>query len=392
MIKKIAIVLYTNGLQYDDRVRKEIQSMQLADDKLKFFIYCLTPEKNEYEGVTAYGVPYKNLGLFFRRILPSKHFLFLKAFELYFYLYRILKKEYDLLWFADPETFLFPLLLKNKMIIWDLHELPMLLCKSQFSKMLFHRIERNCCCILHANQERIDYLVNNKAIKQVEKHFPIRNLPDKEIDLPINIEDESKLIEFEEWVDTKTCVYLQGIGSNARKGEEILSAICGINDLYAVVVGNFNPDIKNALQEKYGALIDERFFWAGMISQHVTYKYIRKCKFGIVFYSALSPNNYLCESNRMYQILCCGKPVIVGCNPTMKNYIIGNSYGIALDDDGSDIERIQKGIFELLQEYDFYVNNILGSKDMLYWDIYNSFFEDMLGNINERHSLECIKH
>ena len=57
-ICRIAMVIYTD-LRFDDRVRKEILTIQRIFPNVSFKIFVLFPDNRNEEGVTDYGVPYK---------------------------------------------------------------------------------------------------------------------------------------------------------------------------------------------------------------------------------------------------------------------------------------------------------------------------------------------
>ena len=119
---KIALVLYTQGIDYDDRIRKEILSIQKLYPNISFKIFAVEPKNREEEGLTSYGVPYRIPFLRSREKYASASHTMLKAWDFY----RSIKKDlrqFDAVWCADPETFIFVLMLHGKPIAWDLHEL-----------------------------------------------------------------------------------------------------------------------------------------------------------------------------------------------------------------------------------------------------------------------------
>ena len=56
---KIALVLYTHGLDYDDRIRKEMLSVKALYPNVSFKVFAVEPKNREEEGITSYGVPYR---------------------------------------------------------------------------------------------------------------------------------------------------------------------------------------------------------------------------------------------------------------------------------------------------------------------------------------------
>ena len=122
----IALVLYTQGLDYDDSIRKEILSIQKIYSNVKFKIFAVEPKNREEEGISSYGVPYRIPYLESRDKYASGTHTLAKAWDFYKSIKNDLK-AFDAIWCADHETFLFVLFTRNKQVIWDLHELPVAL-------------------------------------------------------------------------------------------------------------------------------------------------------------------------------------------------------------------------------------------------------------------------
>lgn len=85
-----------------------------------------------------------------------------------------------------------------------------------------------------------------------------------------------------------------------------------------------------------------------------------RCAFSLIFYKNTSANNWYCEPNRMFQNVINGNPVIVGNNPPMKDFVENGGYGVMVETDGSDVEKIKAGIKALLENYDTYKKNVTG--------------------------------
>ena len=68
---RIALVIKTDGLEYDDRVRKEILTTQKLFPNVEFKIFVMFPENKETDGVTSYGVPYHSVYIPSRDKYPS---------------------------------------------------------------------------------------------------------------------------------------------------------------------------------------------------------------------------------------------------------------------------------------------------------------------------------
>lgn len=361
--KNIALVIKTDGLEYDDRVRKEILTVQKLYPSIRFKIFVMLPENKEATGVTGYGVPYKSVYIPSRDKYPSAKKTALKSYEFYKFIKEDLK-NFDAIWCANEDTAVIAAMVSNKHLLWDLHELPTSLMRGMTKKLLLRYIFSRCKVVVHANDQRKDYLKRIGVIKKIEKHFSLRNFPNFE---DIDGEYDDKYREFIEWKGENRCVYLQGLTTDARSAYESISSVLQVNNLRAAVIGKFDEKSKEKLVKEYGDDFNKRVFFVGKIPQLKIPQYMKQCCMTLVFYKNTRANNYYCEANRFYQAVILGLPVVVGCNPTMKELVDTNKYGVSIDDDGRSVDKITKGIQEVLEHYDYYCNNVKMNQDKLLW-------------------------
>ena len=362
---KIALVLYTQGLDYDDRIRKEILSIQRLYPNVRFKIFAVEPKNREEEGVTSYGVPYRIPYLKTRdKYAPSSHTLE-KALDFYKAV-RDELKAFDALWCADIETFPFVLLSKMKFILWDHHELPLAFVNKFYMRWLYRWMEHKCKIIIHANQPRLDYMSKMGLVSNRNKHFVLRNYPDfNEIDS----EYDDTYHSFVQWLGDDKCVYLQGLTGPARADVESIGAVLAVSDLKAVVVGNITENQMKGFEEKYGKeQLAERICFVGRQKQLKTPQYIRKCILSLVFYKKTSMNNWYCEPNRLFQNIINGNPVVVGSNPPMKELVDNYEVGVCADTDGSDQEKMVAAIHKVLNNMDEIKAKLASTQGQWLWD------------------------
>ena len=372
---KIALVIYTSSLDYDDRIRKELVSIKKLYPNVKFKIFALYYKNDAEEGVTSYGVPYKVYSLKSREKYPSDTHLLYKSWEFY----KIVKpelKEFDAVWCADFHVFLFALLLHGKPMLWDLHELPMAIMYRWWGRSLFRFIERKMRVIIHANEQRRAHMESLGMIKHPEKHYVLRKYPDfNEIDS----EYDDTYNKFVEWLGDSKCVYLQGIQGKDRADLESTSAVLDVEGLKLVVIGRTNDSLKDMLVSKYGKKeIDERVFFTGMIKQLKTPQYIRKCIMSLVFYKKTEMNNWFCEPNRLFQNVINGNPVVVGNNPPLKELVDEYGVGVCADTDGSDQEKITEAIREVLEKQDVLKKNLAAAEGNWLWGSQEKVISDFM--------------
>lgn len=361
---KVALVLYTQGIDYDDRIRKEMLSIMKLYPNVSFKIFAVEPKNREEEGISSYGVPYRIPYLKSRDKYASASHTIAKAWDFYKTIRKDLK-EFDAVWCADIETFLFVLFNCRKPLLWDLHELPGRFMHSKPMKTLFRFLEKKCDVMIHANGARRQILIEKGYVSDPEKHYVLRNYPEfNEIDS----EYDELYHKFEAWLGGNQCVYLQGMVAPDRAPYESVSAVLSYPDLKAVVVGRFDNKALDQLKQEYGEELEKRVFFTGMVKQLKTPQYIRKCFMALVFYKNTELNNWYCEANRFYQNILNDNPVVVGSNPPMKELVDKYGFGIAIDSDGSNVQDIKEGIQQLISNYDTYKQNIAKHKENLLWN------------------------
>lgn len=361
---KIALVLYTHGLDYDDRIRKEILSIQKIYPNIKFKIFAVEPNNREEEGITSYGVPYRIPYLKSRDKYPSSSHTIYKAWD-FFKTVKPSLKGFDAVWCADEQPLFFLLFLYGKNLIWDLHELPGMMMGQPVKRMLFRIAEKRVKVMIHANNPRLDYLKSIGMVKFPAKHFVLRNYPDfNEIDS----EYDDTYHQFATWLGDDLCVYIQGINDRTRADIESVSAVLDVEGLKAVVVGKVEPDLKDRIVAKYGEdIVNRRLFFTWRIKQLKTPQYIRKCIMSLVFYKKTSMNNWYCEPNRLFQNIINGNPVVVGSNPPMKELVERYGVGVCAETDGKEKDKIVSAIERVLKNLNEYKSNINKAKDQWLW-------------------------
>lgn len=362
------MVLYTQGLEYDDRIRKEILSITGRHPEITFEIFAVTPKNAKEDGKTEYGVTYHIPFLKSREKYKSGTHTLAKAYDFYKTVAPELKR-FDAVWCADIETFLFPSLLsKRKPLIWDLHELPAPFMRNRIMRNIFKFLAHKCTLMYHANESRIDCLRELDMISSNTPNIAIRNYPQKNL-----VEEQTpafeKMDEFKKWRNGRKCIYLQGVSSMIRRPIESVSAIMDSSGFCGVVVGGYPEEAMKAIREKYSEKeLNEKIFFAGKVPQIQTKNFIAECVLGLVFYQTNSLNNTYCEPNRMFQTIIMGKPVVVGCNPPMKSIVGKYNAGIALNSDGGDVEEIKSAISEIDTNYYSYRQNTEEARTNITWE------------------------
>lgn len=361
---KIALVVKNDGLEYDDRVRKEILTVQKLYPNIKFKIIAMLERNEEYEGVTSYGVPYKSVFIPARDKYPSAQKIILKAWQFY----RATEKDlrnFDAVWLTNLDCVFISMFIRNKRILWDLHELPQQLMGNKIKENILKYLFKRAKVVVHANMYREKYLESIGLVTEPKKHYAIRNYPNFE---DVDSEYDDKYYSFLSWKKNRRCVYLQGLFDDSRSPYESISAVLRTKELVAVVVGSCDDTVKRRLEEEYGEEFRNRILFMGRIAQLKIPQYSGQCYTTMVFYQNVEPNNYYCEANRFYQSIIMGLPVVVGDNPSMKELVDQYKFGISINDDGKDISKILKGLNQVIDNYEEFHQNCLKYRDKLLWE------------------------
>lgn len=361
---KIAFILFSNGLEYDDRIRKEMFSIRELLGEVEFKIFAFHGDNHSETGVLSYGVPFEFVSIRSRGGKKSLLSMLRKEYDFYSQIKPKLK-GFDLLWVCDDQPFFFPLF-SRKPIIWDLHEIPTSIIGTRIKNYIFHRMESRCRYLIHANQERLEYLIANKIVKSPKKNLILRNVPDQDW-LAQRDSFSSSFLQFKKWLQEDEYIYLQGLNGGSRYPMETLSSIMEAKCIKAVVVGNVPDEIIRAVSYKYPDLAQYIYF-TGQVVQSETAAFLGNCKFSIVFYKTDTPNNTYCEPNRMFQSLGIGKPVLAGSNSPMRNIIEKYGNGIVLYGDGGNVEENVRGIHCMLDSYDNILKLTQESMNCFKWE------------------------
>ena len=227
-------------------------------------------------------------------------------------------------------------------------------------------MERRCKWLIHANQERLDYLRDQGVVKRLQKNLILRNYPDQEWLKAGNLESKA-FMKFKEWLGDDEYIYIQGVNGPDRFAWETLSAVMESKTIKAVVIGSVPNEIKEKLSSTYTGT-EKYIYYTGQVVQLDTAAFIFHCKFSIVFYNTKTPNNRYCEPNRMFQCLGMGKPVIVGCNEPMRNIINQYGNGIAISTDGGNMNGIVVAIKQMQEKYNEYFAKAKQYKNDFSWE------------------------
>ncbi len=303
MTTKVLMLIKTSGLEYDDRLRKEVLSLKAIGASVEIIAL---DDSNRVAAGTVYGaIPFRTIRLRSRRWAPQGAGLAVKTAELYsHFMLRVLQTRPDVVWIHNLElAAIVPLLAAARAaglidrIIWDQHELPAeARLKNPRMRSAYTRFFNMCDSVVMANRERYDYLVQQCGLHLQAPVTVLRNLPDQVF---AEIARGALPDSVTEWLAGRSYFLAQG-GANPKRGlDELVAATLTLEDVCLVIVGPYRTADIERLEARHGAALHKQVLLTGFVPQLELTPYIDHALASIVFYQAVNANNYLCAPNRM---------------------------------------------------------------------------------------------
>jgi hypothetical protein len=194
--------------------------------------------------------------------------------------------------------------IKRIRLIWDLHELPHgYFLNNLLGKRILKWMYQNCDLILVTNEDRKTYLeelLDLRLAAVLLRNYPLKNdILSPEVKL-------NSLSKSKKWIEQGDFALWLGSASLGRGFEVFYKWVCQ-NKLNLVILGNVSSTF-NHIKNNENVFVD-------FVKQSDLSAYVFNAKVSAVFYKPYSPNNWLCEPNRLYQLMAAGVFVIVGNNP-----------------------------------------------------------------------------
>lgn len=351
-MKRVTMVLRTPGLEYDDRVRKECESLTRAGaDVTVAHIAETNVESRETMWESTRAISFRlRTRTWFRRSeglgFKVVEFAARSAFEL-------MRQRPDVAWLHNKEIGIllpFAFLLRRLgwigAVVWDQHELPPeRLWRNPLTRWALRWAMSGCDVVVVANAPRRDHLYEQLGREISTPLLVVENWPDREFarlagdPLPAGIRD---------WVGKRRYLLAQGGAHPGRHFENLVAALMDTADLAMIVAGGARPELRRQLEERWGQRLAERILFTGWIPQMELYPLIDHAAASVVLYDDGAANTRLCAPNRLYQALARGTPVLAGSNPPLAKVVEGTGVGVVLEGSGEDPEDIRAGIQALL--------------------------------------------
>lgn len=354
----LLMMIKTDGLIYDDRLRKECVSIR----KYKSIeISCVERGMNLSKQEVVYGgVSAKSHRIYSRKIFRPGAGIAVKAIEVIFWMVvDIFRSRPRVVWIHNPDMVglvVISLLLKKvkyiDKIVWDHHELPTNL-NSRINRLLLKITLSSVDAYISTNPYRDEFLrdvlcLTPRKVIYIE-NYPDRLMRDSDVEkLPDNVI---------EWLDGGDFVLAQGGGRPDRYHKELVEA-CSRVSVKLIIIGSTHDD----------KIRSEYVYYTGQIPQMEIIPYTDACIASIILYENESPNTRYCSPNRLFQAVSRGKPVVVGNNPPMKKLVDNTKIGLSLESDGRDVDDIVMGLNNLLLNIAEFTNKACEFRNEFVWE------------------------
>ncbi|MBK9137228.1 MAG: hypothetical protein IPM17_00405 [Verrucomicrobia bacterium] len=283
----------------------------------------------------------------------------------------VLRARTDVVWLHDLDMVLVPALARRFLtrrsirLVWDQHEYPAssMLTNKGFAAW-FRRSNAACDCVLHANAARRDALVAWLGERRAESHLVLENLPARDFAGAPRQELPQKV---QAWLQLRPFLVNFGGLQEVRRGRELVEAILRFRKAALVVVGASDSALCGALENVHGARFREWVYLQPSVPYAAVPAYLDSAAGSVILYRADEINRKYCASNKLYEALARGCPVLVGNNPPLQQAVNETGAGVVLEDDGESIDGICAAMEKLLcQRHDLSAALLSGSP--LVWE------------------------
>lgn len=338
MYKSILVVSSTHLLD-DVRVfQKQCLSLARFGFDVKYIGTGLNVQHNgcvETESISEVRTKYQ-------RLLINPLIIFLKA----------IRTKRSVVIFHDPELIFYMYLLKiirpNLKVVFDIHEdVQGLIINRKWIKIknnyrtaltkIYNFIERICIKkfdgIITADDTLTSRYLSHNPKCQTIHNYPI-------LDLSI-VEDQQNAVEL-------NCISNFGGINPGRCINEFIGAISLLklkSNFKVIIGGDYTSD--QELGRIKPLLVENNIQYLGKVDRNAMYGILRESYLSVILYSK-SPNHFEVRSNRLFESLMFGVPVIVPNFGEWSAFIAKYKCGIAVDP--HDINQIQDAIFILLSD------------------------------------------
>lgn len=321
-------MLLIGNINTDGRVQKEIATLKSRGHAVTLILWSYTGAKPDHEKLGIDIIEYPHV------LVASATRNFLRQLQFNFFALRHLKRlRPDIVQCNDLNALMAGALFRRHAhIIYDAHEL---FPESQDGprKLIWGLLERlmvpACHAFIQPEKNRRAYFAKKFGLVETSialvENFPLGQYP---------FSGQNRLREKLDIQADKKIVLYTGMLGSGREIENMIQAMSLLESRYLLVL--LGPTFKGYDRElsdlvaKLG--LANRVKFHPTIPNREMLDYINSGDIGLVFYKNTNLNNFWCASNKLYEFILCGKPVITNDYPGLKEVVEKNSLGACLSD------------------------------------------------------------
>jgi glycosyltransferase involved in cell wall biosynthesis len=363
------LMLLMTEFKHDARVTKEARSLVNAGHRV-VVAGIKDIETDDIERRENFVI--QRMSLFTRYRLPKGNvFFFLKYIE---YVFRTVleykNKKFDAYHAHDLETVLPAYLLatlNQKPVVYDSHELYVEQDRhSNLRKFVWRTLEK-----FLASRVTVTFMETESRANIYAQRY---NVEQPQILMNcqyLNIADKSD--KFREMLpirnNERIILYQGGIEKN-RGCDQLLDAMSHLEDVALVFLGN--GGYKQTLREKaINHPKSENIFVLDAVPWEQLAAYTASADLGVFPLQNVSLQYYYALSNKLFEFLSAGLPVVISDFPEMRKVVVDNNVGIAVDE--TNPKEISDAIGTILADPDLYTimseNAVKIVREKYNWDI-----------------------
>lgn len=321
-------MLLIGNINTDGRVQKEIASLKARGHAVTLILWSYTGAQADKAnlGVEVIDYPYLLVKS------AAANFIRQMLFNI-FALGHLKRLRPDIVQCNDLNTLIAGYLFRRHAhIIYDAHELlPESLEGPR--KLIWGFLERMmvpaCHAYIQPEKNRLAYFAKKYGLPEntiaLVENFPLGKYP---------FSGRNRLRERFGIPMEKRIVLYTGLLGSGREIENMIQAMTLVNARFVLVL--LGPTFKgydqelDALVAKLG--LQERIKLHPAIPNVEMLDHINSGDIGLIFYKNTNLNNFWCASNKLYEFILCGKPVITNDYPGLKEVVEKNCLGACLSD------------------------------------------------------------
>lgn len=288
-----------------------------------------------------------------RYVLPKGGvFFFLKYLEFIIRTYLLVKNQnYDVYHAHDLETLPVAYMLakkNNKPIVYDSHELYIdCVQHGRLQRQIWYHIEKTLA-------HRVNYTIHENPSRakiyseryQVPEPVAVMNCQ------YLNLKDKTNRFREELSISPDDAIVLyQGLVAPGRGVDVLLDMMNHLENTVLIIMGQgeYKSKLRNDLKQHPQK---EKIFILDAVSWNVLAEYTASADIGVSALQNESPQHYYALSNKLFEFLSSGLPVVFSDFPEMRRVIINNNVGLVVDE--TNPQEIAAAIHKILSDKKLY--------------------------------------